>query len=159
MSQNKYKLPDDVRFTVLGYVRGYKRRLAAYLQAREEILLSSPDVYTTYKDENGVECRQYNGHSGSVCRPVENKQERLERLELSKEVGRMRAVEKADVEIGLDIKSDEVRWKLKKAIKLSCESGRKYPYRALDVPGVSEDRFYDYKRKYLYTIAVYDGLI
>lgn len=48
MSQNKYKLPADVKTSAIGMVRGYPRRLAWYQAARDSIINGTPCNYVTY---------------------------------------------------------------------------------------------------------------
>lgn len=64
------------------------------------------------------------------------------------------AIDDAKMQIGIDIIDDLSRQKLIKAIIINCEEPRRYPHRYLDV-GISEDKFYEERNKFLYNVAQY----
>ena len=77
----------------------------------------------------------------------------LAAMEKWPEIQKMRAVEQAKELIGADISNKEGRVRLQNAILLNCKSGRRYPFRFLDVSGISERDFYRRKDTFLCTIA------
>lgn len=77
----------------------------------------------------------------------------------NRERERMVAVEQALVAVGADIAAEEIRRKLREAIMLNVQSGRKYPYELLDLEGVSRSDFYRRKDKFLEDIADRMGLL
>lgn len=150
-------MPYDIKQTCIWLVRGYERRVRNYLCWREDIIHSSPCLYTTYI-QNGEECRQYFGHGSSPGKPIENKQEQLEAIEGFPETQRMRAVEQALVHIGNDLQNEELRQKLKEGIYLNCQNRKQYPFELLGIDGISRMSFYRRKDKFLIDIAEYLNL-
>ena len=161
MSQNKYKLPADVKTSAIGMVRGYPRRLAWYQAARDSIINGTPCNYVTYTQtihEPGggtrkEERRQYFSHGSIPGNPTEDKTIRLERLENAVETRRMRAVEQAALRIATDVQSDAEREKIRRAVLDSCIDGRHFifEYRNLCV---GKTNFYKRRSKFLYEVAV-----
>ncbi len=160
--QTRHKLPDDVKQSVISYIRGYDRRLKRYLSMRSDIINSTGCAFAEYtaSHEGKQETRrQYFSHGSEVGRPVENKAEKLEALEFQPDVKKMRAVEQAKNTIGADLQSEELREKLKTAIWLNCLAGRQYPYEILDVPTIGRNEFYRRKAEFVYLIAEIEMLI
>lgn len=152
------KLPKDIKQVCLWYVRGYDRMVRNYLSRRENIIYSSPCSYATYSDGK-EECRQYFGHGSTPGNPTENKQEQLAAIEDLSETKRMRSVEQAELSIGDDVQSEEVRQRLKQGVLLNCRSGRKYPFEILNLSEFSRMDFYRRKDKFLQKIAEFAGLV
>lgn len=152
------EFPNDIKQMCLWLVRGYDRMVRNYLKKREDIIYETPCSFATYVDK-GEECHQYFGHSGTVGNPVANKQERLEAIESQSETKRMRAVEQAQLFIGDDVQSEEVRQRLKQGILLNCKSGRNYPFEILNLSEFSQRDFYRRKDRFLTKIAELAGLI
>ena len=75
-----------------------------------------------------------------------------------REFERIEAVEQALIAVGQDVDAEEVRRQLRDAIMLNVESGRRYPYEQLDLPGVSRADFYRRKNRFLEDIAAWMGL-
>jgi len=96
------------------------------------------------------------GHNAS--RTTENIAEQILGLEDLPETKRMRAVEYAAKRIRRDI-AEPVRNKLTSAIFLNCQSGKKYPYKVLDIDGFSERGFYRERDKFLVDIAIFLELV
>lgn len=152
---SKPTLPCDIKQECLWIVRGYDRRVRQYHEMRQEIIEQSGCPFHTYKDDKGDDQRQYFSHGSMPGNPTEQKAFKLDKLEQYPEVQKMRAVEHAELRIGLDLVCEEHRQKLTNAILLNCKSGRKYPFEYLDVPGIGKTNFYDRKNQFLCDIAKY----
>lgn len=156
-------LPDDVRQTCIQLVRGYDRRVRNYYDRRREIIDGSPSHHEVIKDKDDPDNWKkstyfYAPSAHNASRTGEDKALQLVGLEELPETKRMRAVEQAKQQIGLDL-SEEMRKKLIEAILLNCRSGRRFPYRVLDVEGFSERGFYRERESFLLAIAVYLELL
>lgn len=156
-------LPADVRQTCIQLVRGYDRRVRNYYDRRREIIEGSPCQFEVVKDKDNPEdwkkaSRFYPPSSHTASRTGEDKVMQLQGLEDLPETKRMRAVEQAKLQIGLDLPED-MRQKLVAAIILSCKAGRRYPYEYLDVEGIARTDFYGRRTRFLADIAEYLELI
>lgn len=145
MSRTKV-LPDDVRQTCIQLVRGYDRRVREYYDRRREIIEGTPNR----EDSTPL--------SHNASRVGENKAMQLLSLEELPETKRMRAVEQAKMQIGLDL-PETLRGKLVDAIILNCKSGRRYPYEYLDIDGVARTDFYVRRTRFLVDIAKHLSLV
>lgn len=157
------KLPDDVRQTCIQMVRGYDRRVREFYDRRREIIDGSPSRFEVIKDKDAPEDWQKNSYfyppsSHNASRTGEDKTMQLMGLEDLPETKRMRAVEQAKLQIGLDL-PEKMRQKLADAIILNCKAGRRYPYEYLDVEGVGRTDFYDRRTSFLVSIAEYLEMI
>lgn len=156
--QNKYKLPDDVRRTVISIVRGQERRKREYKEAYDNILNSSGAKYVTYNMQNGnaeqEQARAYlpAAKNAKVISDTERKTLALEALENSQDTQTMHIVESALNDIGTDIANKELRKQLSNAVYLNCLS-RKHPYEYFFIPGISRKMFYKYKNHFLFSLA------
>lgn len=74
------------------------------------------------------------------------------------EIQRVRAVEHAIQKIRSDI-PESSRQSLASAIILNCQSGKKYPFRVLNIDGFSERGFYRERDKFLLDIAKFMDLL
>ena len=156
MSRPK-KLPDDVRQTCIQLVRGYDRRVREYYDRRREIIEGSPCRYETIRDKDAPEdwqksTRFYPPSAHSASRTGEDKAIQLQGLEDLLETKRMRAVEQAKVQIGLDLPED-MRRKLVNAMILNCKAGRRYPFDCFDLQGIGRSDFYERRMEFLIEIA------
>lgn len=158
MSRPK-QLPDDVRKMCIQIVCGYQRRRLEYLLRRSELMANTPDNIVTIRDKEDPDNEDLHegvyipsGHNAS--RTTENIAEQILGLEDLPETKRMRAVEYAAKRIRRDI-AESVRNKLTSAIFLNCQSGKKYPYKVLDIDGFSERGFYRERDKFLVDIAIF----
>ena len=153
-------LPDDIKGACLNIVKGYNRRVANYHMARREIIDGTVCRYQTVKDERtGKYIRVFAPRSTLASRTTESKMQQLAEIEGWPETKRMRAVEHAKLQVGLDLPEDD-RQKLISAIILNCESGREYRYEYLDVPdSVGRTNFYDRRTTFLADIAKFLELI
>lgn len=162
MSRTKI-LPDDVRQNCISLVKGYARRKEAYNLRREELLNNTPDNIVTIKDPDHPNDESkhegvYIPGSRLASRTTEDITERILGLENLPETQRMRAVEHAAKNVGLDLSAKD-RKILVNAIFKSCIEGRRYPFERLGVEGMERSCFYDRRRKFLIDIAKYMNLI
>lgn len=158
MSKPK-KLPDDVRQTCIQLIRGYDRRVRDYYDRRREIIEGSPSRYQVIKDKDDPDnwrktTYAYAPSSHSASRSGEDKAMQLLGLEELPETKRMRAVEQAKLQIGLDLPED-TRRKLVDAMILNCKAGRRYPFECLGLEskGIGRSNFYDRRMEFLVEIA------
>lgn len=142
----KTKLPEDVKQSCLWLVRGYRRRVRDYHRKRLDIMCAAGSA---------------DGQPGSSSpgNPTARKAEALERLEREPETQRMRVVERAKLQIGQDILSREVRQRLTDSIILNCESGRHYPFEALNLTEFSRRDFYRRRQRFLEALAEYEEFL
>lgn len=147
--QTKYKLPADAKQTVLGYIRGYKRRVSWYLRERDDIAQS---VYVPHPErgENGT--LAFMPGSGTPGDPTALKAMRLEALERHPNVQAMRAIEQARLRIGEDIKDDTIRSRMAESIWESCIKGRDFVFEYKNLP-MGKTCFYKHRQKFIYEIA------
>lgn len=157
------KLPDDVRQTCIQLVRGYDRRVREYYDRRREIIEGTSCRREVIRDKEDPDNWKktiwaYPPAAHSASRTTEGITDQLLGLEELPETRRMRAVEQAKLHIGLDLPED-MRRKLAAAVILNCKSGRRYPFRVLDVEGFSERGFYRERESFLIEIAEYLELL
>lgn len=150
-------IPDDVRQTCIQIVRGYDRRKREYYDRRREIIEGSPVRFEVIRDKDHPEDWEKTTYffppsSHSASRIGEDKALQLLYLEDLPETKRMRAVEDARANIGLDL-PETMRNKLVEAIMLNCKSGKKYRYEILDVEGIGRTDFYARRTRFLIDIA------
>lgn len=152
-------LPNDLKQECIWIVRGYKRRVSAYMEARREIIDGTGCRYETIKDEKtGKYIRVYPPHGNMPGRASEDKMQQLSAIEDWPETKKMRAVEHARIGAGPDL-PHEMRQKLVDAILLNCENRREYPYEYLDVSGMGKTDFYERRTAFLVDIANFLGYI
>lgn len=159
----KQKIPDDVKQICIQVARGYNRRVRNYYNRRREIIEGSACGYVVIPDSANPEdwtktMWAYTMPAHNAQRTAENKAEQLLGLEKLPDVLRMRAVERAQANVRQDL-PQELRQKLVKAIMLNCKSGRRFPYKVLDVEGFSERGFYRERDGFLCDIAKFLGLL
>lgn len=155
----KAVLPDDVRKMCIQIVRGYDRRVRNYNNRRQEIINGTPCHHEIIKDPNDPDDLEktswvYQPVSHNASRTTEGIASRILGLEEQPETKRMRAVERAKLQIGIDL-PEELRKKLTEAVILNCKSGRRYPYTCFYLPGIEKTNFYDRRSDFLYSIAEY----
>lgn len=156
-------LPDDVRGICILIVRGYQRRRQEYMLRRDELMNNTPDNIVTIRDRDNPD--DESKHEGvlipsahNASRTAEDIADRILGLDTLPETKRMRAVEYAVKRIRRDI-PETMRKKLIQAIFLNCQSGKKYPFKVLDIDGFSERGFYRERDKFLLDIADYLDLV
>lgn len=163
MLMARSRMPEDVRQICIELVKGYENRLRKYHERRDQIIKGSPSRFEVIKDENDPDdwqktTRFYPPSSHSASRTGEDKALQLLKLEEQPETKRMRAVEQAKLQIGLDLPED-LRKKLTEAILLNCKGGRRYPYSCFYLPGIEKTNFYDRRSDFLRSIAEYLELL
>lgn len=158
-----YRLPEDIKLAAISLVKGYDRRKRDFDAQVRDIIEETAAVWEEYMDVvEGKEtrCRSYDGRrSGLPGRPTEAKAMRLDKLMHKPETIRMRAVERAYDEIGERYGSREIRKAVSDGILKNCRSGRRWPYEALDLPGITRKEFYKERRKFLWRVARYADFI
>lgn len=162
MSRSKI-LPDDVKQNCISLVKGYARRREAYNLRRAELMHNTPNNIVIIKDPKHTDDERegegvYIPGSRFASRTTEDIAERILGLENQLETQRMRAVEYAAENIGLDL-TERDRKILVSAIFKSCIQGRKYPFERLGVEGMERSCFYDRRLKFLADIARYMKMI
>lgn len=85
----------------------------------------------------------------------EGKKERTRKRERE----RIEAVNLAMESVGKDIEAEEVRERLKEAVKMNVRNGREYPYEILGIDAISRADFYRRKERLLIDIAERLGLM
>ncbi|MPN60700.1 hypothetical protein SDC9_208431 [bioreactor metagenome] len=71
----------------------------------------------------------------------------------------MRAVEFAELHIGLDLDNEELRQRLMEGIRLNCLDRHEYPFRYLNLTGIEKTDFYNRRDEFLMAVAGYLGMI
>lgn len=162
MSRTKI-LPDDVKQVCIHLVRGYDRRVQAYNERRRDIIDGRSCGFEEVRDPDDPDdwrkvTRVYQPKAHNASRTTESIAERILALEDLPDTKYMRAVEQAQLRIGLDL-PEGMRKKLAKAVMLNCTAGRQYPYEYLDIEGVERTDFYNRRTRFLADIAGSLGLI
>lgn len=145
--RKKPKLPYETRQECLWIVRGHSRRIKAYREAVRDVVGSGGSITDGQP------------HSGDAGRPSESKAARLQAIEEWPETKKMRAVEVAKSHIGADLENEELRQRLKDGIILNCENRHEFPFRYMDLTGISQTDFYRRKDGFLMDIANYLKMI
>ncbi|BAK98999.1 hypothetical protein OBV_18010 [Oscillibacter valericigenes Sjm18-20] len=153
-------LPYDIRQECIWIVRRYDRRVKAYHEARRGIIDGAACGFVDTKAAKGKpSVRVFLPHGTGDSRQAENKMEQLDAIEDWPETQRMRAVENAELHIGLDLVNEELRQRLTEGILLNCKDRREYPLRYMNLPGISEVDFRRRKDGFLSEIAKFLLLI
>lgn len=164
----KYRLPADVKAAAISYVQGYQRRRLEYKKEYNNIINSAGANYDTYwettTDEKGkevrVECRCYGSRPEGACgNPTEQKAFRLAMLDAKFDTKILRAVERARDLIGDRIDDDEIRNALVSGIFRNCERRQNWTFERLNLPTISRNEFFEERRRFLYHVAKFSGLI
>ena len=137
----KSVLPYEIRQECLWIVRGHSRRVKAYYNAVRDVIGGSGAA------ADGLP------HSSDTGRPSESKAARLQAIEEWPETKKMRAVETAKRHIGADLQNEELRQRLADGIILNCENRNEFPFRYMNLPGISKSEFYRHKDSFLIEIA------
>ena len=152
MSQTKYKMPEDARRTVMGYIQGYPRRKMWYQQQREEILHQGSKRFEEYVMADGRGGRVYFPRSGSTGDNTASRANRLIQLEQHPNVCIMRAIEEAQEDAGADIPSEEERRRVRQAVLDSCVLGRNFTFEYSALP-LGKTNFYERRRRFIWIVA------
>lgn len=147
--QNKYKMPSDVRRTVISIVQGYERRRREIREAEEDITSLSGARFETVNGER-VYLPSGKGGKSSVS---EVQAMRLMNLHNSFDYRCNIAIEDALNELPLQDYNTELAEKVKNKIMLSCVLGKRFIFRYEGLEGISERMFYYKRSEFLHIIA------
>lgn len=152
--QNKYKLPDDVRKTMLSIVRGYNRRQAEIKRREEEICSVSGERYETYTID-GEEHRVFTpSGKGGTSSPVENQAAALAWYhESDSDYLRNKAIDEALNDLPVKHFTPSESRRIKENIIESCRKGRFYNFNYSGITEIERSRFYQYRNMFLYFLA------
>lgn len=155
-TKNKYKIPNDVKLTVINIIRGQERRKAEYSKRYDDIIngTSAPFVEYELKHNDKTEtARAFLPKSnGSNISSTESKALALKALDEEHWVFIMNTVTAELAAIGGDIHNQKLRQQVIKAVYLNCIS-RSYPYEYFYLPGISRKSFFRYKNIFIFNLA------
>lgn len=164
MSQTKYPLPDDIKGICINLVRGYKKRVKRYHEARADIIKATPppNVIKGMLPHSDPEKRK-KGEMEEVALPgrrgntisdetFDRAQELEEYEQHSFDAKAIYAVDMAKFYIGIDWPDEGARQKLVIAIWDSCMKGRDFKFNHYDLP-IGTNNFYERRRQFLWHIA------
>lgn len=154
--QNKYKLPPDVRRTVISLVQGYNRRKKELIQKENEICSVSGGKYETIHNPEDwhKDVRVYMPSvRGTVVSVIETQAGELFKLHESFDYRCNKSIDKALEELQLDSYNKELSEKVKKTIIVSCEKGRDFSFERSGIDGISKPTFYRLRSQFLYLLA------
>lgn len=151
--QNKYKLPDDVRKTVIDLVKGYERRKREIAQAERDICSTPGGRYETIKTELGEERVFLPSGKGGASSPIEQQAARLDRLHQSFDYKCVKAIEASLEALPLKGYSPELAKKVRECIIASCIYGKKFKFRYSGIVGIEVSRFYQLRSLFLISVA------
>lgn len=151
--QNKYKLPDDIRKTVIDLVKGYERRKKKIARQEREICSMPGGKYETIKTELGEERVYLPSGKGGTSSPVEQQAARLEKLHNSFDYKCVKAIDSALEALPLKNYTPELATKVRGCIIASCVYGKKFVFRYSGIAGISRETFYRERSHFLYLVA------
>ena len=152
--QNKYKLPDDIRKTVIDLVKGYERRKKKIARLEREICSAPGAKYEIIKTEHGEERVYLPSGKGGTSSPVEQQAAELEKkIYNSFDYKCVKAIESALESLPLSNYNNELAKKVKDCIIASCVYGKKFVFRYSGIVGISERTFYRARHLFLYLVA------
>ena len=156
--QNKYKMPPDVRKTVIGIVQGYERRKIELRRDEENILSLGSGKFETLtnvksKAEDKTERAFMPSGKGGKSSAVENQAMRLMSLHNSWDYRCNMAIDKALEALPLDSYNPELARKVREKILLSCQIGRQFNFDYCGLVGISRPHFYRLRNRFLYDVA------
>ena len=139
--RGKYRIDWDSRVIVLKYVRKYEEYKAWLAEERKRIMEPSPAQ---------IDGMPHGTTPGDMTAAAV---EALEKLELHQRARIVRAITVAREQIGADIPDEKEREKLRNAIWLSCQNGRRNNFDTFVGAVACERRqFYYYKNSFLLEI-------
>lgn len=153
--QNKYKIPSDVRKTVIGIVQGYERRKIELKRDEEEILSLGSGKFESVQDDKGKETERafMPSGKGGKSSAVENQALRLMNLHNSLDYKRNEAIDKSLSALPLNDYNPELAKKVREKIMLSCILEKRFIFRYEGLEGISERTFYRLRNRFLFSIA------
>ena len=159
--QNKYKMPPDVRKTVISIVQGYERRKIKLRRDEENILsLGSGkfETLTVEKEQNGKKKKDTErafmpSGKGGKSSAVENQAMRLLKLHNSFDYRCNKAIDEALDSLPLSAYNTELAKKVRNMIFLSCILGKRFCFERAGIVGIEKSRFYQLRTVFLISIA------
>ncbi len=151
--QNKYKLPDDIRRTVIDLVKGYERRKKKIAQKECEICSTPGGRYETIKTELGEERVFLPSGKGGTSSPIEQQAARLEKLHQGFDYKCVKAIESSLDALPLKNYNPELAKKVRECIIASCIYGKKFKFRYSGIVGIEVSRFYQLRSLFLISVA------
>lgn len=153
--QNKYKMPPDVRRTVISIVQGYERRNIELRRDEEEILSLGSGKFETVKDDDGKDTERafMPSGKGGKSSAVENQALRLMNLHDSFDYRCNKAIDEALSSLPLSAYNAELAKKVRDMIFLSCKIGRRFNFARSGIVGIERSRFYQLRSVFLLTVA------
>lgn len=151
--QNKYKLPDDIRKTVIDLVKGYERRKKKIAQKEREICSTPGGRYETVKTELGEERVFLPSGKGGTSSPIEQQAARLEKLHQGFDYKCVKAIESSLDALPLKNYNPELAKKVRDCIIASCVYGKKFKFRYSGIVGIEATRFYQLRSLFLISVA------
>lgn len=147
--QNKYKLPPDVRKSVLHLVEGYERRRKKITALERDITALDGARFETHGSE-----RVYTpSGKGSTGDPTEVKAMRLVKLHESFDYKCVRAIEDALAALPIGHYPPELAEKIRRTILISCAIGKRFKFRYSGITEIEVAHFYRLRSQFLYTVA------
>ena len=153
--QNKYKMPPDVRKTVISIVQGYERRKIKLRRDEEKILSLGSGKFETVKDAEGKETERafMPSGKGGKSSAVENQAMRLLNLHNSFDYRCNKAIDEALDSLPLSAYNTELAKKVRNMIFLSCILGKRFCFERAGIVGIEKSRFYQLRTVFLISIA------
>lgn len=153
--QNKYKMPPDVRKTVISIVQGYERRKIKLRRDEEDILSLGSGKFESVKDDDGKETERAFMPSGKGGKSsvVENQARRLLNLHNSFDYRCNKAIDEALDSLPLSAYNTELAKKVRNMIFLSCILGKRFSFERAGIVGIEKSRFYQLRSVFLISIA------
>ena len=156
--QNKYKMPPDVRSTVIGIVKGYERRKIELRRDEENILSLGSGKFETVtneksRDENKTERAFMPSGKGGKSSAVENQAMRLMSLHNSWDYRCNMAIDKALETLPLDSYNPDLAKRVREKIFLSCIIGKRFCFERAGIVGIEKSRFYQLRTLFLISVA------
>lgn len=153
--QNKYKLPPDVRKTVIGIVQGYERRKNELRRDEEEILSLGSGKFETVQSDKGKETERafMPSGKGGKSSAVENQAMQLMNLHNSWDYRCNMAIDKALETLPLDSYNPDLAKKVRDKIMLSCQIGKCFCFERAGIVGIEKSRFYQLRTLFLISLA------
>ena len=153
--QNKYKMPSDVRRTVISIVQGYERRKIQLRRDEEDILSLGSGKFETVRDNEGKETERafMPSGKGGKSSAVENQAMRLLNLHNSFDYRCNKAIDEALDSLPLSSYNPELAKKVRNMIFLSCILGKRFCFERAGIVGIEKSRFYQLRSVFLIAIA------
>ena len=153
--QNKYKMPPDVRRTVISIVQGYERRKIELRYAEEEVFSLCSGKFETVTNDKGKETERAFMPSGKGGKSsvTENQAMQLLNLHNSFDYRCNEAIDEALSSLPLSAYNAELAKKVREMIFLSCKIGRRFNFARSGICGIERSRFYQLRSVFLLAVA------